>query len=225
MPDIEKYMSPRLEMIASLVPRCDCVCDIGTDHGYIPVYLIKSGRAKRAVASDINKGPLLRAEENVRLFDAISAVSLRLSDGFSSYAYGEVDSAVIAGMGGETISGILKKDIGTQYFILQPQTAHKELRSFLFENGYKIVDEAISCEGNKMYTAMLATRGKMSEMNECELEIGPVLIKKRPPLFDKYVKYRMYEIETILSKIKDSSAQERFKSLSALLNEYKNLIG
>ena len=233
MLNIEKNLTPRLHMIADLVPECNTVCDIGTDHGYVAIYLAKKGIAEKVIAADINQGPLNQSKKNIALFDASGKVETRLSDGFENIGVNEADCAIIAGMGGETIAEILKNEKGCRYFVLQMQTGHRELREFLCENGFAIEKEAIAQEGKKMYVALLCTRSEKYALTETEKEIGPYLIDKRPPLFSEYVKYRLYEIESILSRmgVADSSADKKCKFLYGkkehmlyLKNQYENLL-
>ncbi len=225
MHSIDNHITPRLKMILSLVPKGDVICDIGTDHGYIPIYLAENNLAKRVIASDINKGPLYQAQKNIESFSLDSIIETRLSDGFSSFSYNEADTAIIAGMGGELIARILKTDIGVNNFILQPQTMHHDLRKYLCENGYEIKKEAIAREQRKMYTAILATKGEAKEYSRVELEIGPYLIAHRPPFFEDYVRYRLYEIKSVLSKLcENANTKEKRKEYLFLKNEYEKLI-
>lgn len=224
MPGIDKFLTPRLMMIADLVPTCNAVCDIGTDHGYIAIYLAKKGIAKKVIAADINRGPLNQAEKNIALFNVSEAVETRLSNGFENIGQNEVDCAIIAGMGGETIAEILKNEKGCKHFVLQMQTAHRDLREYLSENGFVIEKEAIAKEGRKMYTALLCTKGSPYTLTETEKEIGPLLVKERPPLFSDYVKYRLYEIESILKKMGDGVSSPKKEHMLYLKNEYENLL-
>lgn len=217
-------LTPRLEMIISLVPKSRCVCDIGTDHGYVAIELVRRGLAKKVIAADINKGPLMSAQKNIRLYGSENVIETRLSDGFKNISQNEADCAVIAGMGGETIASILKEEKGSSHFVLQPQTGHGELRKYLCENGFVIKKEAIAQEGKKMYTAIYAVRGDSYSLSKTELEIGPYLIKNRPPLFDSYVRYRLYEIDSILKKLSCVVAEERRMELLEIKKEYENLI-
>ncbi|MBQ3022081.1 MAG: SAM-dependent methyltransferase [Clostridia bacterium] len=223
MLNIEKSLTPRLRMIASLVPECESLCDIGTDHAYVAIYLAKKGIAKKIIAADIKKGPLMQAEKNIALFEVDSKVETRLSNGFEKISVGEAECAIIAGMGGETIAEILENEKGCRYFVLQMQTAHKYLREYLSSHGYVICDEAVCKEDRKMYTAILAMRGEGQNLSETEKEIGPVLIKKRPPLFYDYVRYRLYEIETILKNMKDSTSGKK-EHFIYLKEEYEKLL-
>ena len=223
MLNIEKSLTPRLRMIASLVPECESLCDIGTDHAYVAIYLAKKGIAKKIIAADIKKGPLMQAEKNISLFEVSDKVETRLSNGFEKIGEGEVDCAIIAGMGGETIAEILENEKGCKYFVLQMQTGHYHLREYLMKNGYIICDEAVCREERKMYTALLAMRGEEKELTDAEKEIGPVLIEKRPPLFYDYIRYRLYEIDTILKNMKDSTSDKKEYILS-LKMEYDKLL-
>lgn len=207
-----------------MVPQSESVCDIGTDHAYVALYLVKKGISKKVIAADIKKGPLMQAMKNISTYEENSRVETRLSNGFENIGCGEAETAVIAGMGGETICEILKNDIGIKNFVLQPQSGHSELRSFLLSNGYVIKDEKICREGRKMYTAMLVSRGKMDSLSLPELEIGPILIKEKPPLFEDYVKYRLYEINSIYDKLISSNAKERLEEILTLKNIYEDLL-
>ncbi len=224
MPGIEKFLTPRLSMIAGLVPATVTVCDIGTDHGYVAIYLAKKGIAEKVIAADIKSGPLKQAEKNISLFDASDKVETRLSDGFENIGEKEADCAIIAGMGGETIAEILKNEKGCKHFVLQMQTGHRELREFLSANGFIIEKEAIAQEGRKMYTALLCVRGEKYTLTEIEKEIGPLLIKEKPPLFDDYVKYRLYEIESILEKMGEDTSSPKKEHMLFLKSEYENLL-
>jgi len=223
MQTIENHLTPRLEMILSLVPKSSSVCDIGTDHGYVPIALFKKGLAEKVIAMDINEGPLSQAQKNIDAFSLSSKIETRLSDGFSNLSYGEADTAIIAGMGGELIARIIKTDKGAKKFVLQPQTMHKELREFLYKNGYSIEKEAISRETRKMYVAMLVVKKKSHPLSRVECEIGPYLISHRPPLFEDYVRYRLYEIESILKKMGSSETNKKEEYLY-LKAEYERLI-
>ena len=223
MLNIEKNLTPRLHMIADLVPACASVCDIGTDHAYVAIYLAKKGVAKKIIAADIKKGPLMQAEKNIALFEAMDKVETRLSNGFEKISYGEVECAIIAGMGGETIAEILEKEKGCKYFVLQMQTGHSFLREYLMKNGYVICDEAVCREERKMYTAIFAMRGEGKKLTTIEKEIGPGLIEKRPPLFYDYVRYRLYEIDAILNNMKDN-ASEKKEHFIYLKDEYEKLL-
>ncbi|MGI6279614.1 MAG: class I SAM-dependent methyltransferase [Acutalibacteraceae bacterium] len=154
-----RKLSLRLNLIADLVPHGAKVCDIGTDHAYLPIFLKKSGRCKTVIATDINKEPLNRAAANITAA-GVHDIQLRLCDGLSKIKAGEVDTVIIAGIGGEAISAILEqgghiaKDKNVN-FILQPTTSPDLLRLYLSENGFDIIKEIPVLENGKVYSIML----------------------------------------------------------------------
>lgn len=158
----DKYMlTPRLECIAKYV-NTDTAADIGTDHAYIPVDLIKKGRARHVIASDVRKGPLRSAETNIEKNGLSDRIELRLGSGLSVLKPGEADVIIIAGMGGILISEIIAADIETASgpeLILQPMNSQYELRKWLIENGFRILCEDIECEEHHVYNIIKAEKG------------------------------------------------------------------
>lgn len=156
MADFE--LSKRLFTIAGLVDKNSKVADIGCDHGYLGIYLIQSGRAKSVIASDIKEGPLRTARDNIARCGC-KGISLRLGNGLAPVGADEVDCVIIAGMGGEVISGIIDKTPwlrSDKYtLILQPMTCSFQLRKYLAENGFSIVSETAVKE-KKVYTVIKA---------------------------------------------------------------------
>ena len=148
-------LTPRLALIASLVPHGTIVADIGTDHAYIPMFLVNSGIASYAIAADKHMGPLRIAEENIKFYGCEDKVKILQSDGFLAFIPGQINTAIIAGMGGILIAEILEagKEIAKSldYLILQPMTAQLELRKYLIENGYTITEEHVTREKDKFY--------------------------------------------------------------------------
>lgn len=210
-------LSPRLNMILSLSPKAGSYCDIGTDHGFIALALAQRGG--RVLAVDINSAPLKAAEANVRRL-GVKNVELRRSDGFSAVREGEADCAVMAGMGGDLIKRIISAGIkGAGHLVLQPQSLIFELRDFLVENGFDIVDEELCREDDRFYVAMLVRPGSgPTSLSEIEKRLGPVLMKKRPPLFGDYVNDEIRKLRLALSKI------ERSGAVTANKAEYERLI-
>ena len=152
-------ISQRISTIASLVPLGARVCDIGTDHAYLPIYLLESDIAKYVIATDINKKPLLNAKRNLEKLK-LNNYELRLCDGAANIKKGEADTFVIAGMGGEVISGIIERSLSLftnpeVTVILQPTTSPEHLRSFLLNNGFAIKKEVAINENKKLYSVML----------------------------------------------------------------------
>ncbi len=154
-------ITPRLDMILRHVSGESCA-DIGTDHAYIPIRLAEKGM--RVIATDIRPGPLKMAEQNVKKHG--QSIELRLGGGLSPIEAGETETVIIAGMGGEMIENIIKADEEKArkcLLILQPMNSQYELRKFLIENNFNIVEEDIAVEGFKVYNLMVVKNGKTEE--------------------------------------------------------------
>lgn len=169
-------LSPRLKMVADLVPQGARLADVGTDHAYLPTALIQEGKIPFAIAADLRQGPLASAKATVRRAGLEGKVAFRLCDGLRGIQPEEADAVAIAGMGGETIAAILAAAPWTKErdlpLILQPMSSMPDLRIWLGENGYRIVTEELCCEGDTLYTAMLVRAGEMGSMTCGELWAG-----------------------------------------------------
>lgn len=153
-------LDKRLSMVASMVRRGSRVADIGTDHAYLPVYLVQNGVCPGGIAADIGVGPLEAARNTVTEAGLLDKISLRLGDGLSPVSPDEVDDVVIAGMGGETIVEILTaadwaKDARLQ-LVLQPMTRAEELRRWLLTNGFTVTQERLVRDGHRLYPVLTA---------------------------------------------------------------------
>lgn len=169
-------LSKRLSLIAGFVNEGSSVCDVGTDHGYLPAFLYLSGRCKKVSATDINPKPLECAKANLNKFGA-AGVKLVLCDGLAGITRHDADTVIIAGMGGEVISGIIDRanfvcDNSVE-LILQPTTAAKELRRFLAQKGFAVEHEQAISENNKIYSVMVVRFvGKAYEIDDVQSVIG-----------------------------------------------------
>lgn len=168
-------LSERLLKITELINDCSVLADIGTDHGYVPIYCVKCGLCKRAIACDINSGPLAAAKENINLYGLTESILTRISDGLEALAADEADTIVISGMGGFLIRDILSagadRITDRTRLILQPMVAAAELRQFLCRNGYRIITEKLAREEDKFYNIILAQKGS-GMCSEKEILIG-----------------------------------------------------
>ena len=175
-------LSPRLQAIARQVPQGARLADVGTDHGYLPVWLLLNGKIKSAVASDLRPGPLDHARGTVRRFGLDNQVSLRLCDGLAGIEADEADTVVIAGMGGETIAAILGASPWTRWdklLLLQPMTGARKLRQWLQSSGYAILRENLAREGDKLYSIWTVMGGTMPPLIPAEQWAG---VNSRDPL-------------------------------------------
>ena len=170
-------LSERLLAAASLVKGGGILADIGTDHGYLPIYLIQSGKIEKAIAADIGKMPLENARKSVVQYELADKIELRLSDGLNSFRENEVDEIVFAGMGGTLIAEKLKETPWIKnkklHFVFQPQSRAEDIRQFLFENGFQIEKEIATHEGNRMYIAFSAFyNGEKTEYTYADCFLG-----------------------------------------------------
>lgn len=224
------FMTPRLLAVAKMVKESQAVADIGTDHAYVPVYLVLNGLTEKALAMDINKGPLTRADENISKFSLGDKIKTRLSDGLSELKDGEADTAIIAGMGGILINNIIEKDKerlkSVKNYILQPMTAIEETRKYLEQNGFLIVDEKLAKEDNKVYTVIKAVHGKMKIPGEVNYYIGEKLILNRDEFLPDLLDGKIYEYEKAISSMTNTDnvqTKEKLKNYTYLLREFKRI--
>ena len=183
------------------------LADIGTDHAYIPIWLAENGRIMGAVAMDVNRGPLERAEENIREHGLEDRICTRLSDGFAALEPGEADCAVIAGMGGGLTVRILKEGMGLvrtlKECILQPQSEIEKVRAFLLEEGFLFISEDMVEEDGKYYPA--GDRRK-NDWDETELLYGRYLLRDRNPVLRQYLEREIHIKQQILEGIADQDS-------------------
>ncbi len=189
-------LSIRLKTIASLVPNGARVCDVGTDHARLPIYLKQNNIANSVIATDLNEKPIENAKKNL-LEHGVTDISLRHCDGLSAVESHEADTVIIAGMGGEVITGIiggcdwLKNE--TKTLILQPTTSAEILRKFLCDNCFDIVEEIPLCENQKLYSIMLVRyNGIRFSFSEPYYYIGKI---PRTPDGVLYIKKQLKRIE------------------------------
>lgn len=168
-------LTARLQSVADQVPQGAIFADIGTDHAYLPVWLLLNGRIQHAIAADLREGPLNRARETAEQYGVSNQVSFRLCNGLVDIDPTETDTIAIAGMGGETIATILESAPWTKkdkLLLLQPMTSFPDLRFWLQQNGYVIEKETISKEGRRLYSCLTVRGGTMETLTPAELWAG-----------------------------------------------------
>lgn len=227
-------LSKRLKRIAEHVNKCESVADIGTDHGYIPIYLVKEGICKKAIASDINKGPIEKAKVNVAFEGVSNKVKCLLGPGLNPLKVGEVNGVILAGMGGNLTRDILLADMDKvkkyDFIILQPAQNPEVLREFLYKNDYEIIDEDLIKDEGRFYELFKVKYNEDSEKlvfeDELEYEVSPLLRKKNHPLFKEFIEEKINRCETILSFIKEDteSAKKRKSDLEEKINKLKGML-
>lgn len=194
-------LTPRLQKVAAQVPAGSVAADIGTDHGYIPVYLMMNRICRRVIATDANPGPLDSARQTVELFNLRHSISLRRGDGLSVLSADDtVDVVIVAGMGGELIVRILdglRQLPGVRRLVLQPMNNAGEVRRWLAANGWDLVAEDLVREGETIYEIIVAEAGGGSGSNQADqlLAVGPLLVKCRHHLLPDLLTQRIESLQ------------------------------
>jgi len=226
-------LTDRLLKIASLVTEGKRVADIGTDHGYIPVYLLNKNIVPFAILADVNKGPLENARKEVRHNNLLDKTDLRLGSGIEVLKKGEVDEVIIAGMGGILISELLEanKEVAhsVDKLILQPMQAQDELRKYLFSNGYEVLNEVLVKEDFRIYEILeVKYTGKNTEVeDEVYFEVGKKLIENKDELLNEFIDKKIYKYNSIIEKLdgKSGDAVDRKREESKVaIAKLKSLI-
>ena len=214
-------LSKRLYAVAGLVTEGASVADIGTDHGYVPIYLVERGIASKVIALDVNQGPLNRARMHIVGHGLGDRIETRLSDGLAMIRPGEVDTVIASGMGGPLTIRILQegKEVADQLnaLILQPQSEICRVRRFLTENGYRIEQEDMVLEDGKYYPVMRVVHGTKEPYEEWEYLYGKRLLEARHPVLLEFLKWELHIKESILEQLAgrsgSESARERAKEI------------
>lgn len=186
-------LSKRLKKIAQFVVENKQIFDIGSNHAYLPIYLIQNNMIPSAIASEVSVGPFEQAKQEVKRYNLENDLDVRLGDGFIPLNKNEVPGTIfICGMGSKLIENILKKGIETEKLpvqsrlVLQPNRNEKELRLFLQNNNYQIIQEEILEEKNKIYEIIVAEKADMNvNYTDEELLFGPVLLVNKNKYFYK----------------------------------------
>lgn len=170
-------LDSRLMAIANLVRKDKIFADIGTDHAYLPVYLVEKGIINKAIAADLRIGPLENAKLAVESYNYSDKIELRLSDGLDNFKENEVEEIAIAGMGGLLISSFIEHTTWLKnsdiHLILQPMTHVEELRKALFDNGFIIDNEVVAEDDDKLYIIVSAYYyGDTTAYTELDLILG-----------------------------------------------------
>ena len=218
-------LTNRLLTAADLVRQDAFLADIGTDHGYLPAYLVLSGRVSHAVAADVNPGPLSRAALTIQKYGLSEKIDLLLSDGLDKIDP-SVQDIVIAGMGGGLIADILFRAEWTKdpakRLILQPMTQDAFLRRFLAQNGYMVLEETVAEEGRHLYILLLAAySGEPRRLTELEAVSGGRALKSGV-LSRKYLckkRDTLLKIAEGLLRSGNQTEAEQKRTLASLLEQ------
>lgn len=240
-------LSKRLLAVAGLAGSCKTAADVGTDHGYIPVHLVLAQKAERAIAMDVNKGPLRRAEEHILQYGLEHQIETRLSDGLAALEPGEADVIVVAGMGGALMQRILAQGQETARkavrLVLQPQSEVMAFRQFLFAGGYQITAEDMVLEDGKYYpviAAQYAGSGKNAasfcfaqenqyqehaagQTHRVACKFGPVLLRQSHPVLKQFLLRQQQQKQKILEQLQANARQDITGRRQELLEELEDI--
>lgn len=210
-----------------MVDHCKKPADIGTDHAYLPIYLVQSGICPMAIATDIKKGPLRKAEKNIIRYHMQDKIELRLGDGLIPIENDGCDVLIIAGMGGVLIRDIIEKSIDTarkaKYIVMQPMYAEEALREFLLRYGFNIMEESLAKHEGRIYPVIKgAYDGIVREEDIFHLYIGRRLFEQRDPLLKEFLKKRIKRQDRIVQGMaKSLRMKEAHIKENSLLTDMK----
>ncbi len=209
-------LTPRLKTIADEIEKGETMADIGTDHGFLPLYLWEMGVCPHVIMADISKGSLSKAEENCRSLHPDTAFDLRLGSGIEVLDTGEVEAVVIAGMGGILMTGILGADIEKSWsfkkLVLQPRNRIGQLRWWLYNNGFCISNEKLVREGKYICEVLtvvpreIAVTGDLGP-DDIEYEFPHKLIDFKNELTEEYLNKKL-DLEKLILKSMSQGRQE-----------------
>ena len=198
-------ISKRLELVASFVPQGAILLDVGSDHAYLPIELVKRGQIKSAIAGEVVEGPYQSAIKNVEAHGLKEKIQVRLANGLAAFEEEDQVSAItIAGMGGRLIATILKEGLeklaNVERLILQPNNREDDLRIWLQEHGFQIVAESILEEAGKFYEILVVEAGQM-KLSASDVRFGPFLSKEVSPVFVQKWQKEAAKLEFALNQI------------------------
>lgn len=213
-------LSTRMQAVAELVTPGNRLADIGTDHGYVPIYLVQHGIVPQAIAMDVRKGPLSHATANIVKYGLSRAIETRLSDGLYELKPGEADTITIAGMGGLLTVRILEE--GQEVLetvkecILQPQSDVDCVRRFLHEHGFRIVQEDMVIDDGKYYVMMKAVHGEDDSYDTVDDLYGKILMDNAHPVLKAYLEKEDENLKRIVSNLEAQSSEKSRQRLEEL---------
>ena len=224
-------LSNRLQAVARQIPAGLRVADVGTDHGYLPVYLVVNDIAPKVIASDRGKRPLDSARQLISLLSLENQIDVRLGDGLSVLQPDEAEVICLAGMGGVAIKEIISAGLplaqAAKRLVLQPQRNVPAVRRFLVANGFKIVAEDLA-EDDGFYYEIIAVEPGLMELTEQEADFGPLLLRDGHPLFKDFLILKETDLTQLLAAMAYNNSKDslqRKKQLEEEISRIGKLIG
>lgn len=223
-------MNNRLHKIAQYINTGIGMIDVGTDHGYLPVFLASNGYPGNIFASDIRPKPLEAARRSAEAAGVTERISFLLCNGLDKCDPEKVDTIVIAGMGGDTVCGILDRAewcMDERYrLVLQPMTKQHVLRYWLINNGFEIVSESLVKDGGVIYPILAARFGGSMSLSDAELFVGKLDLVQSSEYFNEYLSRQISRVEAVLAGIRRSDTAGiscRQKLLEEILAQLKGV--
>lgn len=221
-------LSKRLARVADFVPERTVLADIGSDHAYLPCYLMKNGKIRRAIAGEVVTGPFEAATRNVEQNGFADRIEVRLANGLQAITETDrVETVTIAGMGGTLITSILEegKDRlrGVRRIIAQPNLHAIAIREWAAANGFCIVDEAILQEDGKIYEVLVLERGA-GEYSRADLLVGPVLRLNQSDVFRAKWQRELLEWQRVLKALEGAEQTDEILRKKAHVQENMELV-
>lgn len=227
-------LSPRLKTVASFLEGVTLLCDVGSDHAYLPVYAIQQGLITSAIAGEVVKGPFESAQQTVQDYVLTDKISVRLGDGLDVVtSKDEVAAISICGMGGELIARILEQGrvkgtlTGNEKLVLQPNVAEHLLRQWLVDHHYEILEEVVVEDHRRLYEIIVAEKREQSVLlTATQIKFGPKLIENPTNFVIRKWERQLRKIEEILEQLKQSKEvpTEKVETFNHQYLELKGLI-
>ncbi|WP_220729713.1 tRNA (adenine(22)-N(1))-methyltransferase [Apilactobacillus zhangqiuensis] len=226
-------LSQRLKVVADFVPQNSRVADIGSDHAYLPVYLMKQKQIEFGIASEVAKGPLDNAIQEIKAEGLSDRIDTRLADGLLSVQpEDKIDCVTIAGMGGTLIKNILENGkshlSGDELLILQPNVGEDRLRTWLMNNQYEISDETILREDGHTYEIIVAKKtDEPVKYSQQEIKFGPYLLKQHSDVFVEKWENEIERIEMVIQQMnlaKHDKPVDKINSMKKEIEEIKEVL-
>lgn len=217
----------RLETIIERMPASGCIADIGCDHAYVAIEAVRRGKAARALACDVRKGPLQQAAEHILCAGLAGKIETRLSDGLEKVAPGEADSVIIAGMGGPLMERILQgrlADFG--HFVLSPQSEIPHFRRFLLAEDMQIDEETMLIDEGKYYVIFnVSKRADASSdpmyVTEEDFLYGGPLLRRLDPVLKSFLEKEKTRYEGILRQVDSDEVRTAYQHCMNALEAYR----
>lgn len=222
-----KPISNRLKLVASFVPFGARLLDVGSDHAYLPIYLVQKGQINAAIAGEIVEGPYRSALSHVRENQLSHIIDVRLANGLEAFSINDkIDVITIAGMGGRLIADILEsgkvKLAAVNRLILQPNNREDDVRRWLMENHFRLVNESILLENDKYYEVLVAEKGSQS-LSDLEVRFGAHLLKEKTVDFYGKWQRELDKLTYALSCVPENKEFER-ETLSQKIDQIKGVL-